>query len=45
MFRTIYGILFATMGSVKDSNFVGDLEKGKAAARSIFAVLDSEDEY
>lgn len=45
MFRAIFGITFATIGAAKNSHFVGDVDKGKAAAKNIFAVLDSTDEF
>lgn len=45
MFRAIFGITFATMGGARDSHFVGDVDKGKIAAKAIFKVLDSTDEY
>lgn len=45
MFRAIFGITFATMGGARDSHFVGDVDKGTVAAKNIFAVLDSTDEF
>lgn len=45
MFRAIFGITFATMGGARDSHFVGDVDKGKASAKNIFAILDSVDEF
>lgn len=45
MFRAIFGISFATMGGARDSHFVGDVEKGKTAAKNIFEILDSVDEF
>lgn len=45
MFKAIFGITFATMGGARDSHFVGDVDKGYAAAKNIFKILDSIDEY
>ncbi|CAD8071446.1 unnamed protein product [Paramecium primaurelia] len=45
MFRAIFGITFATMGGARDSHFVGDVDKGRTAAKNIFEILDSVDEF
>ena len=45
MFRAIFGITFATMGGARDSHFVGDVDKGRIAAKNIFEILDSVDEF
>lgn len=45
MYRTIFGITFAVMGGAKDSHFASDVDKSKKAAKNIFDILDSVDEY
>lgn len=45
MFQAIFGITFATIGGSRDSHFVGDMEKGQKAAKNIFVLLDSVDEF
>lgn len=45
MFKAIFGITFATIGGSRDAHFVGDVDKGQAAARNIFKIFDSIDEY
>ena len=45
MFRSIFGVTFAAMGAARDSHFVGDVDKGRIAAKNIFEILDSVDEF
>lgn len=44
MYTAVFGIMYAAFGAGNNNMFMGDIGKAKQAARSIFALLDSEDE-
>jgi hypothetical protein len=45
MFRSIFGIMFATMGMGNNQHFAGDIGASKNAAKNLFKILDTEDEF
>lgn len=45
MFRTIFSLMFATMGAGNNAAFAGDIGAAKNASKNIFEILDAEDEF
>lgn len=45
MFKSIFGIMFATFGAGNNQHFAADIGTAKNAARNIFEILDSKDEF
>lgn len=45
MFRTIFALLFATMGAGNNAAFAGDIGAAKNASKNIFEIIDAEDEF
>jgi ATP-binding cassette, subfamily B (MDR/TAP), member 1 len=45
MFASIFAILYASFGAGNNAQFMVDEGKAKNAAKSIFKILDSKDEF
>lgn len=44
MFTAVFAVLYAGFGVGDNNKYMGDIGAAKACARSIFGLLDSEDE-